>query len=643
MKKLFCICLALSMLCAGMAVGEGEGGMALERLDALPEADWQYTVQFPDWKGYLDDTLAMNSMFSFPFFHGQGSICLEVAGGVAGFNLYVNGVKYDTAFVGPGLWRADIAAAAVDGVNTLQITNITPRGIEQAVTAYIPYPTVLPGDAAQAGIDPEALSLIGDIIESDIAHGFTSAQLAVVKGGRLVVQQAWGRVNSYNPDGTPKTDAAPVTNDTLYDLASVTKMFSVGYAVQKLVSEDRLDVDTPVVEILGDAFADDTLDIAYAGVDDPPDIGTQKAWKRGITLRDLLCHEAGFPAAPNYNDPDFDFAKQGRGAPGSNIMYAMGREATLEALFKTPLMYPPHSKTLYSDADFMLAGFIVEKVTGQRLDEYLKREVYGPLGLDHVTFLPLENGFTPDDCAATELNGNTRDNHVSYPGVRTETLRGQVQDERAWYCMEGVSGHAGLFASATDLAKLASAMLTGGYGDVRLFSRNVMDAFTAPKAASYGQWGLGWWRQGDGQRPWYYGTQAAPGTVGHQGWTGTLVMIDPSRELVVAYLTNKINSPVISETNLNSFAGSCFTASTLGFVPQLLSIGMDAEGDISGQLLDLLADMAVESLGKIPEGAGSDHPYVQNAVSKFELLKERAEAAGHEDYVRLAEEELGKF
>ena len=120
-------------------------------------------------------------------------------------------------------------------------------------------------------------------------------------------------------------------------------------------------------------------------------------------------------------------------------------------------------------------------------------------------------------------------------------------------------------------------------------------------------------------------------------------MIDPSRELVVVYLTNKINSPVISETNLNSFAGNCFTASTLGFVPQLLSIGMDAKGDISGQLLDLLADMAVESLGKIPEDAASDHPYVKNAVSKFELLKARAEAAGNDEYVALAEEWLGKY
>lgn len=646
MKKMLCVCLVLMMLCAGLAEGRRDAGpaaMVLEWLDALPEAGWQSVVAFPDWKGYVDDTLAMNGMFSFRFYHGQGTVYLDVAEGVTGFRLYVNGVRCDTSGVAGGIWSADISAAAVDGVNTLQITNIQPGDIEKAVTAYIPYPAVLSGDAREEGINPEALRLIGDIVESDIAHGFTSAQLAVVKNGRLVVDEAWGRANSYNPDGSRKTDGAPVTPDTLYDLASVSKMFATEYAIQKLVTDGLLDVDAPVVEILGDAFAEDTIKIAYAGVDDLPDLETQKAWKRGLTVRDLLCHEAGFPASPNYNDPDYDFASQQRGLPGCNQIYAVGREATLDALFKTPLMYPPHSRTLYSDADYMLAGFIVEKITGQRLDEYLKQNIYGPLGLDHVTYIPLENGFTAGDCAATELNGNTRDNHVSFPGVRTETLQGQVHDERAWYCMEGVSGHAGLFASASDLAKLASAMLTGGYGDCRLFSRNVIDGFTAPKSFDFGQWGLGWWRQGDQQRPWYYGTQAAPNAVGHQGWTGTLAMIDPSRELVVVYLTNKINSPVLSETQLNKFVGSCFTASSLGFVPQILSIGMDADGDISGQLLDLLADMAMESVKLIPEGADGDHPYVQNALSKFELLKARAEAAGDGEYAALAEEQLARL
>ena len=215
----------LSILCLFPAKAEIDGAAgipALVPLDALPEAGWQYTVQFPDWKGYLDDTLAMNSMFSFRFYHGQGAIFLDVAEGVTGFNLYVNGVKCDTSGVGPGLWSADISGAAVNGVNTLQLTNLRPGGIEKAVTAYIPYPVVLPGDAVREGIDPRTIELIGDIIESDIRHGFTSAQLAVVRNGRLVAQQAWGRVNSYNPDGSVRAEAAPVTADTMYDLASVT-------------------------------------------------------------------------------------------------------------------------------------------------------------------------------------------------------------------------------------------------------------------------------------------------------------------------------------------------------------------------------------------------------------------------------------
>ena len=292
---------------------------------------------------------------------------------------------------------------------------------------------------------------------------------------------------------------------------------------------------------------------------------------------------------------------------------------------------------LYSDVDYIILCFVIERVTGQRLDAYMEENFYGPLGLDHITFLPLENGFTPEDCAATELNGNTRDGHVSFDRIRTQTLRGEVHDELAWYCMEGVSGHAGLFANAADLARLASVMLTGGYGERRFFARNVIDLVTAPKAFSFGQWGLGWWREGDDQRAWYFGTQSAPDTVGHQGWTGTLVMIDPSRDLVIAYLTNKINTPITDAANLNAFDGGCYTASTLGFVPQLLSIGMDGGADVSAQLLDLAADMAAESLRLIPEAAGADHPYVKNALSKLAVLRAWADAAGSAEYAAFAD------
>lgn len=275
-------------------------------------------------------------------------------------------------------------------------------------------------------------------------------------------------------------------------------------------------------------------------------------------------------------------------------------------------------------------------INGHRVDTYLKQTFFGPMGLDHITYNPLKAGFSPDDCAATELNGNTRDHSEYYEGYRTQTLQGEVHDEKAYYNMAGVSGHAGLFASATNLATLASVMLTGGYGEHRFFSKDVMDAFVAPKSEKQPTWGLGWYRNADAGRTKYFGTQSSRGTVGHQGWTGTLTMIDPSRNLVVAYLTNKINSPVtdVSE-NPDRFDGNWYTAATLGFIPQIISIGMDTDQDVSHQLLDLAADMAVESIRLIPESAkaASDHPSVRNFESKCELFEKLADGCADADRV----------
>ena len=289
---------------------------------------------------------------------------------------------------------------------------------------------------------------------------------------------------------------------------------------------------------------------------------------------------------------------------------------------KTPLDYEPGTDTVYSDVDYMILGYVVEKTTGEDLDTWLKKTFYEPLGLTHLTYNPMEHGYEKEDCAATELNGNTRDGVLDFDGFRTGTIQGQVHDEKAWYCMAGVSGHAGLFSNATDLAKLASIMLSGGYGEHRFFSRNVMDMFTAPKSVNDANWGLGWWREGDNDRAWYFGTESGSGTIGHQGWTGTLVMIDPDHDLVIVYLTNKINSPVTDPAaNPNRFDGGYYTSSTLGFVPEILSIGMDSDEDITDQLRDLTADMAEEAQKLIPEGVSldSDHPSARNARSKLQV------------------------
>lgn len=618
----------------------------------IPAAGWQAQVVFPDWKGYTDDTLAMNSMFTFFGYHGQGKLYVRSSEKTQSFRMYVNGQVVDTrAAASGGTISVDISSVALNGKNTVQVSNIKPEGIAEAVEVFVPYPEVLPGTPEEEGISSQALSLISDLIEADVENGFPSAQLAVVRNGRLVYENAWGRTNSYLPDGTPCTDSAEVTTDTLYDLASVTKMFTVNYALQKLLTEGKVNLDTKITEYMGDEFVEETILVPEEKREDEeetaeeeeeeeekPDLETVKKWKAELTIRDLLRHQGGFPGDPRYNCPILykKHLKEGETYP-ENVLFAGNsadektRKNTIKMICKTPLQYEPGTETLYSDVDYMILGLVVEKITGEGLDTWMKKNFYEPMGLSHITFNPLQNGFEPGDCAATELNGNTRDGLLDIDGYRTDTIQGEVHDEKAYYCMAGVSGHAGLFSNAADLAKLASAMLCGGYGNSSFFSVNVIDSFTAPKKEDAANWGLGWWRQGDAQRVWYFGTQAGSDTIGHQGWTGTLVMVDPDRNLVVAYLTNKINSPVTDkEENENSFDGNCYTAGTLGFVPQILSIGMDSDEDISRQLLDLTEDMAAESLKLIPENESpdGDHPYARNARSKQQVYEKTAAAYG---------------
>lgn len=596
------------------------------------------TVTFPDWKGYTDNTLAMNSMYSFMGYHGQGEIYFTIADEVESLKMYVNDIPVEldeSSF--QGTWKLDISTCSRNGENTIQVSNISPTDITEAVTVYIPYPEVIDGTPEEEGIRPETLSLISDLIETDIENGFTSAQLSVIRNGRLVYENAWGRTNSYLPDGTPDTESPMVTTDTLYDLASVTKMFSVDYALQKLLTDGQVSLDDKITDYLGDEFSSDTIQVmvdSKGEAKDPEaltDLDIIKEWKAELTIRDLLMHQGGFPADPKYCAPYLykEDLEDGEYYPENPLFAGNGaddatKKATIDMICKTPLDYEPGTQTVYSDVDYMILGLVVESITGKDLDTYLKETFYEPLGLDHITYNPLDHGFSADDCAATELNGNTRDGLLDFDGFRTDTLKGQVHDEKAWYSMAGVSGHAGLFSNATDLAKLAIVMLSGGYGDKSFFSRNVIDTFTSPKAVDAANWGLGWWRQGDNQRVWYFGTQAGSGTFGHQGWTGTLVMIDPDRQLVVVYLTNKINSPVTdNQVDANKFNGGWYTASTLGFVAQILSIGMDSDADITTQLQDLKEDMIIGARKLIPEGVStdSDHPAVRNLRSKEQLAQ----------------------
>ena len=591
---------------------------------------WQGEPVFPNWKG-LDDTLAMNHMYTFVGYAGQGTLCVEPESGVTGFNLFVNNRQINTAAMAAGgVWNVDISGQTINGRNTIQVGGIRPRG--KQVTVRVGYPTVQEGSLQDVGIDRDALELLEQIIQADVNNGFPSAQMAIVKNGKLVYQNAWGKVNSYNPDGTPKTDSPAVTNDTLYDLASNTKMYTANYALQYLVTQGKANLDSRLVDLLGSAFVEDTIDITYNGYENPG-LKVNKQWKAELTLRDILRHQAGFPADPQYHNDSFDQCSQKTVPGATNVLFsgwdgsAATRATTLNSIFKTPLMYKPGTKTVYSDVDYMLLAFAIEAITGKGLDAFLKETFWDPMGLTHTTYNPLLNGFSANDCAATELNGNTRDGAISFTGVRTATIQGQVHDEKCYYAMGGISGHAGLFSNATELAKLASVMLTGGYGENRYFSRNVMDAFTAPKKEDAANWGLGWWREGDNQRCWYFGTQSSPNTIGHQGWTGTLTMIDPSENLVVVYLTNKINSRITDPANVNEFNGNWYTASTLGFVAQLLYQGLQNHGtDPNNAYSALLEDMAESKFALVAEGGSvpATHPLVRSGYAVLEAMAAHA-------------------
>lgn len=601
----------------------------IEEISALPVFQWQKELSFPDRQGNIDDTLAMNSIIGFDGYSGQGTLFVD-AQDVASFDLFINAHRVEGLQAGK-IWRIDLADFSVNGKNHLQVSDIKGEG---KVRVYIPYPELIQGDPIEEGFHKETFELISDIIDSDISYGFSSAQVAVIRHGRLIYQNSWGSLNSYAQDGTRLEDLTPVNNETLYDLASVTKMFSANYALQKLISEGKLDLQDRICDHLGERFYEDTMDFSYV-FGTQADLETQKRWKASLTIEDLLKHEGGFPPDPRYFNVFLDAESQEYDPDAYNLLYSGNSHdeetklSTIEGICKTPLQYEPRTRSLYSDVDYMILGVIVEMVSGQDLDSYLKDNFFRPLDLKHITYNPLENGFRKEDCAATELNGNTRDGAIYFPGVREYTLQGEVHDEKAWYSMNGISGHAGLFSNATDLAKLAYVMFTGGYGPYRFFDRNVIDVFKSPAGIGSANNALGWAREGDDQRSWYYGSSSSSDTIGHQGWTGTLVMIDFERDIVMVYLTNERNTALTDkEANANDFNGLYYTASTLGFVPELFSIGLDQDQDVSGQLLSLLSSMCEDARKLIPDDVAEDHPARLNYSSKLAVYEKWKERCG---------------
>ena len=190
----------------------------------------------------------------------------------------------------------------------------------------------------------------------------------------------------------------------------------------------------------------------------------------------------------------------------------------------------------------MLLGLIIESITGMRQDKYVENQIYKPLGLKNTMYIPLEKGRTKDEFAATEIIGTSRGNRRDYPSIRKYVLQGEVHDEKCYYSMDGIAGHAGLFSTVEDLSVLMQVVLNNGkIGNVEMFDKDTLNLFIKPSDFDI-TFGLGWRRAGNGDLPSLFGSYASNHAIGHTGWVGTATVIDPYYDLSIALLTNKKHS-----------------------------------------------------------------------------------------------------
>ncbi|MEW9122713.1 MAG: penicillin binding protein PBP4B [Thermotaleaceae bacterium] len=512
-----------------MAVLGNKGEVLLDEPTGASQIEPRFPEKDPTSRVYAQ------SRRVFKGYEGKGEILIENHG-VQSASLYMNGKKLSINKVfeqKEGKTSIDISRYTVTGENTLKVLDVQPENTYLSIS--IPYPQLTVGRGKEVGFSEKKLGEIDELINKEIRAGFPGAVLLIMKDGKIIKNTAYGYKLKYDGDML-LNDPEPMDTNTLFDLASNTKMFATNIAIQKLVSENKINIQDPVCKYIP-GFTGET--------------------RENIRIKDLLTHSAGFAASIKFYMPDNPYGEE---------FYSLNRERTLRLLEKAPLEYPTGTKTIYSDTDYMLLGYIIENVTGMKLDEYVETNIYKPLGLTHTLFNPLDKGFEKSDCGATETMGNTRGGSLDYPSIRRYTLQGEVHDEKAYYTMEGIAGHAGLFSTASDLAVLCQALLNqGGYGNIKIFDQDVFDQFTKPSDNDI-TFGLGWNRAGNGDKVWQFGPYASNTAIGHTGWTGTLVQIDPKYDMAIVLLTNKKHSPCKNE----NFEGDQFETGKYGSIVSLV-------------------------------------------------------------------------
>jgi CubicO group peptidase (beta-lactamase class C family) len=339
-----------------------------------------------------------------------------------------------------------------------------------------PTPAPAPSIAAVERAVADSTSAVLERALADSA--FPGAFAIVGTGDRVLARIGVGRID---------WDAAAPRPDehTLWDLASLTKVVGMTSAMMKLVGEGRIALDDPARRWLPE--------LSGAGVE-------------RVTIRHLLTHTSGLPAwRPLYKE-------------------ATSPESALAIVYATPLDTLPGARYVYSDLGAIVLGRIVERVSGKPLDRYLAEEVFEPVGMDETMYNP------PASLRA-------RIAPTEYDPWRQVKVHGIVHDENA-FALGGVSGHAGLFSSGHDLARLAQALLRIWHGGSGFVPTATLRAFTTVQDSAVSRRALGW-ETPTGQNS--AGTRMSPSAFGHTGFTGTSIWIDPARDLFVVLLTNRVN------------------------------------------------------------------------------------------------------
>lgn len=326
-----------------------------------------------------------------------------------------------------------------------------------------------------------------DVIEKAIADkAFPGATIAVGYRDK-VTYHAFGHL-SYDKD-SPATKV-----DTMYDLASLTKVVVTTTLVEKLVEGDfdsPLNLDAPIERYLPEWAS-----------------GPQSEWRHRVTVRHLMTHTSGLPPFKEY------------------WRTSTGKADTLKMIFAEPLDYEPGTQMVYSDLGIILMAEIIQRLTGKPLDELANEYLFGPLDMKDSMYNPPKKLWP--EIAPTEVDDRWRH----------RLIQGEVHDENA-YAIGGVSGHAGVFSTSPDLAAFCQMLLNGGvYGHQRILKRSTIAEFTVPQPISKNERTLGWVVPTEGSSSGHY---FSVHSYGHTGFTGTTIWIDPDRQVFVVLLTNRVH------------------------------------------------------------------------------------------------------